>query len=181
VILGGARRHPDKRRERHAVRARSAARHQTCAARFLHLAADAAVSFGVVVAGIGILFTGWLWLDPLAGLAIAVAIVWSTWGLLRDSVALALNAVPSTSIRAWCAPTCPGSRVSRRCTICTSGRLSTTETALTVHLVIPGGHPGDGFMADVCRELRARYHVHHATIQIETGAQPCELAPDHVV
>ena len=59
--------------------------------------------------------------------------------------------------------------------------MSTTETALTVHLVIPGGHPGDGFMAEVCKELRARYHVHHATIQIETGAHPCELAPDHVV
>jgi cobalt-zinc-cadmium efflux system protein len=50
-----------------------------------------------------------------------------------------------------------------------------------VHLVIPGGHPGDAFTAEVCKELRARYHVHHATIQIETGAQPCELAPDHVV
>jgi len=59
--------------------------------------------------------------------------------------------------------------------------MSTTETALTVHLVIPGGHPGDAFMAEVCKELRARYHVHHATIQIETGAHPCELAPDHVV
>src|SRR6266571_2729781 len=59
--------------------------------------------------------------------------------------------------------------------------MSTTETALTVHLVIPGGHPGDAFMAEVCRELRARYHVHHSTIQIETGAHPCELAPDHVV
>jgi cobalt-zinc-cadmium efflux system protein len=59
--------------------------------------------------------------------------------------------------------------------------MSTTETALTVHLVIPGGHPGDAFTAEVCKELRAHHHVHHSTIQIETGAQPCELAPDHVV
>jgi cobalt-zinc-cadmium efflux system protein len=50
-----------------------------------------------------------------------------------------------------------------------------------VHLVIPGGHPGDAFTTEVCKELRAHYHVHHATIQIETGAHPCELAPDHVV
>ena len=148
---------------------------------FLHLAADAAVSLGVVVAGIGILFTGWLWLDPATGLVIAVAIVWSTWGLLRDSVALALNAVPEHI----------DPRVVRTYLSLLAGvaevhdlhiwAMSTTETALTVHLVIPGGHPGDAFMAEVCKELRARYHVHHATIQIETGAHPCELAPDHVV
>jgi len=133
---------------------------------FLHLAADA---------------TGWLWLDPLTGLVIAVAIVWSTWGLLRDSVALALNAVPEHI----------NPRVVRTYLSLLAGvtevhdlhiwAMSTTETALTVHLVIPGGHPGDAFMAEVCKELRARYHVHHATIQIETGAHPCELAPDHVV
>jgi cobalt-zinc-cadmium efflux system protein len=148
---------------------------------FLHLAADAAVSLGVVFAGIGILYTGWLWLDPLAGLAIAAAIVWSTWGLLRDSVALALDAVPEHI----------DPRVVRTYLSKLGGvtevhdlhiwPMSTTETALTVHLVIPAGHPGDAFTAEVCRELRARYHVHHATIQIETGAHPCELAPDHVV
>ena len=148
---------------------------------FLHLAADAAVSLGVVVAGLGILYTGWLWLDPLAGLVIAGVIVWSTWGLLRDSVALALDAVPEHI----------DPRVVRTYLLTLAGvtevhdlhiwPMSTTETALTVHLVMPGGHPGDAFTADVCKELRAHYHVHHATIQIETGAQPCELAPDHVV
>ena len=85
ILINGASAMLFARDRRHDVNMRGA---------FLHLAADAAVSLGVVVAGIGILYTGWLWLDPLTGLAIAVAIVWSTWGLLRDSVALALNAVP---------------------------------------------------------------------------------------
>ena len=148
---------------------------------FLHLAADAAVSLGVVVAGIGILYTGWLWLDPLAGLVIAAVIVWSTWGLLRDSVALALDAVPEhidpRVVRAYLA-TLAGVTEVHDLHI---WAMSTSETALTVHLVRPGGHPGDAFTAEVCKELRAHYHVHHSTIQIETGAQPCELAPDHVV
>jgi cobalt-zinc-cadmium efflux system protein len=148
---------------------------------FLHLAADAAVSLGVVVAGIGILYTGWLWLDPLAGLVIAMAIVWSTWGLLRDSVTLALDAVPE-----HIDPRAVRTYLSRLAGVTEVHDLhiwamSTTETALTVHLVIPGGHPGDAFTAEVCKELRAHHHVHHSTIQIETGAQPCELAPDHVV
>jgi cobalt-zinc-cadmium efflux system protein len=148
---------------------------------FLHLAADAAVSLGVVVAGIGIVFTGWLWLDPLVGLLIAAAIVASTWTLLRDSTALALNAVPGhidpASVRAYLA-SLPGVAEVHDLHI---WGMSTTETALTAHLVMPGGNPGDRFMADLCRELRAHHHVHHPTIQIETGAHPCELAPDHVV
>jgi cobalt-zinc-cadmium efflux system protein len=148
---------------------------------FLHLAADAAVSLGVVVAGIGILYTGWLWLDPLAGLAIAAVIVWSTWGLLRDSVALALDAVPEhidpRVVRAYLSKLTGVTEVHDL----HIWPMSTTETALTAHLVMPGGHPGDAFTAEVCKELRAHYHVHHSTIQIETGAQPCELAPDHVV
>jgi len=148
---------------------------------FLHLAADAVVSLGVVVAGVGIIFTGWLWLDPLTGLVIAVAIVWSTWGLLRDSVALALNAVPEhidpRAVRGYLSKLAGVNEVHDL----HIWAMSTTETALTVHLVMPGGHPGDAFTAEICKELRAHYHVHHATIQIETGAQPCELAPDHVV
>lgn len=150
-------------------------------AAFLHLIADAAVSAGVVLAGVGILFTGWLWLDPFAGLLIAAAIVWTTWGLLRDSVTLALNAVPAHI----------DPRVVRGFLSALTGvaevhdmhiwAMSTTETALTVHLVMPDGHPGDAFTAEICRELRTRYQVHHATIQIETGSHPCELAPDHVV
>jgi len=150
-------------------------------AAFLHLVADAGISVGVVVAGIGILYTGWLWLDPAAGLLIAAAIVWSTWGLLRDSVALALNAVPEhidpRAVRAYLSKLNGVSEVHDL----HIWAMSTTETALTVHLVMPSGNPGDAFTAEICRELRAHHHVHHATVQIETGAQPCELAPDHVV
>ena len=150
-------------------------------AAFLHLAADAAVSLGVVLAAWLTLATGWLWLDPAMGLVIAVVIVVGTWGLLRDSVALALNAVPGhidpAKVRAFLATL---SGVTEVHDLHIWG-MSTTETALTVHLVIPGGHPGDAFMSDVCKQLHERFHVQHPTIQIETGAHPCALAPDHVV
>ncbi|MGC2519236.1 MAG: cation diffusion facilitator family transporter [Burkholderiales bacterium] len=148
---------------------------------FLHMAADAAVSLGVVVAGVAIIFTGWLWLDPLAGLIIAVAIVASTWGLLRDSTALALDAVPGhidpAGVREYLSKLAGVAEVHDL----HIWAMSTTETALTVHLVMPGGHPGDAFTAGVCKELHERFHVQHPTIQIETGSQPCALAPDHVV
>jgi cobalt-zinc-cadmium efflux system protein len=150
-------------------------------AAFLHLAADAAISLGVVIAAALTLATGWLWLDPAMGIAIALVIVVGTWGILRDSVALALNAVPAhidpTNVRAYLAKLSGVAEVHDL----HIWAMSTTETALTVHLVMPKGHPGDAFTAEICRELRAHHHVHHATIQIETGAQPCELAPDHVV
>lgn len=148
---------------------------------FLHMAADAAVSLGVVIAGITIAFTGWLWLDPLAGLAIAIVIIASTWSLLREATALALDAVPAhidpAQVRAWLAQLAGVAEVHDL----HIWGMSATETALTVHLVMPGGHPGDGFLARVCDELGDRFHVHHPTIQIETGAHACELAPDHVV
>jgi len=112
---------------------------------------------------------------------IAAAIVWSTWGLLRDSVALALNAVPEhidpRAVRGYLSKLAGVTEVHDL----HIWAMSTTETALTAHLVMPGGHPGDDFTAEICKELRVHYHVHHATIQIETGAQACELAPDHVV
>jgi len=150
-------------------------------AAFLHLVADAGISAGVVVAGVGILFTGWLWLDPATGLLIAAAIVLSTWGLLRDSVALALNAVPEhidpRAVRGYLSKLAGVTEVHDL----HIWAMSTTETALTVHLVMPGGHPKDDFTAEICKELRMHHRVHHATIQIETGEQPCELAPDHVV
>jgi cobalt-zinc-cadmium efflux system protein len=148
---------------------------------FLHMAGDAAVSLGVAVAGVGIVFTGWLWLDPLVGLFIAAVIVASTWVLLRDSAALALNAVPGhidpAKLRAYLEKL-PGVGEVHDLHV---WAMSTTETALTVHLVMPSGHPGDGFMTSVCAELREKFGVQHPTIQVETGAHPCELAPDHVV
>jgi cobalt-zinc-cadmium efflux system protein len=150
---------------------------------FLHMAADAAVSLGVVLAGVAMLYTGWIWLDPLMSLMIAAVIVGSTWGLLRDSVNLSLHAVPSRIdtglIRGYF---CALDGVTEIHDLHIWG-MSTTETALTVHLVMPDGHPGDRFLAQLCLELRGRFGVGHATIQVETGdaLHPCTLAPDHVV
>src|SRR5581483_8643853 len=161
-------------RHRHDINVRGA---------FLHLLADAAVSAGTVLAGLGIVATGWLWLDPVTGLVIAAAIVASTWTLLRDSVSLALNAVPGhidpRGVRSYLSRL-PGVTEVHDLHI---WGMSTTETALTAHLVMPAGHPGDGYLATVCGELRGSFRVQHATIQIETGdtAHPCPLASDRVV
>ena len=149
---------------------------------YLHMAADAAVSLGVVVAGIGMVYTGWLWLDPVVSLAVSAVIVIGTWGLLRDSVRLALAAVPEgieiESVRAFLAGL---SGVAEVHDLHIWG-MSTTETALTAHLVMPQGHPGDAFLADVCTRLQNEYRIGHATIQVETDpSRACALAPDSVV
>lgn len=149
---------------------------------YLHMAADAAVSAGVVVAGLVIYLTGWLWLDPLVSLAIAVVIVAGTWGLLRDSVAMSLAAVPAgidpAEVRAMLAGRPGVSRVHDL----HIWSMSTNEVALTAHLVIPSGHPGDSFLHDLAEELKAHHGIGHVTLQIETDADSaCTLAPDHVV
>jgi cobalt-zinc-cadmium efflux system protein len=150
-------------------------------AAFLHLATDALVSLGVVLVGVGVLSTGWTWLDPAASLVIAAIIIAGTWGLLRDTLRLSLHAVP---------PHVNADAV-RDHLVAMAGvaeihdlhiwGMSTTETALTVHLVMPAGHPGDGILAQLCRELHERFRIGHATIQVETGEHPCALAPDQVV
>jgi cobalt-zinc-cadmium efflux system protein len=149
---------------------------------FLHMAADAVVSLGVVLAGIGIVYTGWLWLDPITSLIISVVIVAGTWGLLRDSVRLALQAVPEgieiELVRAYLADI-PGVTGVHDLHI---WGMSTTDTALTAHLVMPQGHPGDAFVARISERLREQFNIGHATIQVEIDAtHPCALAPDHVV
>jgi len=150
---------------------------------FLHMVADALVSVGVIAAGVAILYTGWLWIDPAVSLAIAVVILAGTWGLLRESVQLALHGVPeridaAAVRRHLCA--LPGVMEIHDLHI---WGMSTTETALTVHLVMPAGHPGDDFLAAVCHEVHQRFGIGHATLQVETasGRVPCALAPDHVV
>ena len=150
---------------------------------YLHMAADAGVSLGVAVAGVGILFTGWAWLDPAASLLIVAAIFIGTWGLLRDSVKLALQAAPENvnpaEVRRYLAGL-PGVAEVHDLHI---WAMSTTETALTAHLVMPGGHPGDAFFTDVVDHIEHAFEIGHVTLQVETGsaASPCVLAPDHVV
>ena len=137
---------------------------------FMHMAADALVSVGVVAAGVLILLTGARWIDPVTSLAIVAIIGWGTWGLLKDSVKMGLHAVPDTidegEVRAYLEGL-PGVDAVHDLHI---WPMSTTETALTAHLVMPGGHRGDGFLHEVTHELEHRFGIGHATVQIETGA-----------
>jgi cobalt-zinc-cadmium efflux system protein len=149
---------------------------------FLHMAADAGISLGVLVSGALILATGWRWLDPLTSLIISAIIVWGTWGLLRDSVNLALHAVPPgidpIEVRAKLERFEGVTRIHDL----HIWPMSTTETALTCHLVMPAGHPGDAFIAGVAKTLHREFGIQHSTLQIECDeAAACELAPDHVV
>jgi len=138
-------------------------------AAFLHMLADAAVSMAVVIVGLALIYTDWVWLDPSISLLIVTIILIGTWGLLKEAFKLALSAVPSNinpiaiddylkqldgvsdihDLHIW--------------------GLSTTENALTVHLVMPNGHPGDEFIDMVIAELKHEFSVHHATLQIELG------------
>ena len=149
---------------------------------YLHMAADAAVSAGVVVAGLVILQTGWLWLDPIVSLVIAGVIVWSTWGLLCESVALSLSAIPAQvdrrAVETYLAER-PGVVALHDLHI---WALSTTEIALTAHLVMPAGPPGDAFLLATADELQQRFGIAHATMQIEARADAaCRLVPETVV
>jgi cobalt-zinc-cadmium efflux system protein len=148
---------------------------------FVHMAADAAIAVGVVLAGAIIIFTGWNWIDPVASLAINAVIVWGTWGVLRDSVAMALDLVPSTvdpaAVREYL-QTRPGVTAVHDLHI---WPLSTTQTALSAHLVKPDAEVDDAMIAQVCCELEERFAIGHATIQLERGdaAHPCKQEADH--
>lgn len=150
---------------------------------FLHMAADAGVSLGVVLAGIGILATGWLWFDPVVSLIIVLVVVISTWQLLQGSLSLALDAVPAgiepLAVRTYLAELPNVAQVHDL----HIWAMSTTETALTAHLVMPAGFPGDAFLAKVCQELHDSFGIEHTTLQVETGdpSHPCSLAPDHCI
>ncbi len=134
---------------------------------FLHMAADAAVSAGVIVAGLVILLSGWWWLDPVVSLVINAIIVWGTWGLLRDSFDMTMDAVPAgvdlLSVQGYFR-SLPGINDLHHLHI---WPLSTTETALTVHLVKPQTEGDDELLGRVSRELNERFNIDHATIQFE--------------
>ena len=149
---------------------------------FVHMVADAAVSLGVVVAGGVIILTGWNWLDPTVSLAISAVIVWGTWGLLREAVNHSLDAVPSEidpkDVSNYLSGL-PGVDAIHDLHV---WAMSTTETALTCHLVMPKGHPGDEFLEKLYHQLHDKFGIEHPTLQIELGnAGACKLAPDHVV
>ena len=150
---------------------------------FLHMAADAAISAGVVIAGFAILWTGFSWIDPVVSLVISAVIIWGTWELLRESTNLALQAVPKSieteKVESYLAQL-PGVARVHDLHI---WAMSTTETALTVHLVKPDGNIDDGLLARVCDDLQRHFQIGHVTIQLECGseAHPCKQAADHAV
>src|SRR5689334_23178124 len=150
---------------------------------FLHLAADALVTAGVVAAGIVIWLTNGLWLDPAVSLVVSAVIIIGTWSLLKSAIGLALDAVPegidAVAVRAHLL-SLPGVTGLHDLHI---WGMSTTETALTCHLIMPQGHPGDAALNGMAEQLHHRFGIQHATIQIELADTDvaCALTPEHVV
>lgn len=136
---------------------------------FLHMIADAAVSAGVVVAGLAVKLTGLSWIDPAVSLVVVLVILLGTWGLFRDSLAMALGGVPGAID-----PQAVIAHLSQQPGILGVHHLhiwpmSTTASALTAHLVMPDGHPGDAFLADLALMMDELFDIRHATFQVETG------------
>lgn len=140
---------------------------------YLHMAADALVSLGVVLAGVGIILSGAWWIDPLVSLVIVAVIAWGTWGLARDSLTMGLLAVPAqidlAEVKQHLA-SIDGVTAVHDLHV---WPMSTTETALTAHLVMPGRPASDGFLRELADSLQARFGVGHSTLQVESGDNPC--------
>lgn len=140
---------------------------------YLHMAADAAVSLGVVLAGLAIVLTGLAWIDPLVSLVILGVIAWGTWGLARDSLAMGLLAAPARIDLAEVRQHLAGLEGVTAVHDLHVWPMSTTEVALTAHLVMPGRPAKDSFLRDLAHSLEHRFGVGHATIQVESGEEPC--------
>jgi cobalt-zinc-cadmium efflux system protein len=151
---------------------------------YLHMLADAIVSLGVVVAGFIMLKTGLNWIDPVVSIVVSLVIMKGTWGLLKESLKLALGAVPNGINRVEVQKFLMSKKGVSKVHDLHIWGMSTTENALTAHLVMPAGHPGDSFLHHVSEELNVQFKIHHATLQIEFGNDPnhaCALEPDEVV
>ncbi|UYV15605.1 cation diffusion facilitator family transporter [Porphyrobacter sp. ULC335] len=140
---------------------------------YLHMATDALVSFGVVVAGLAILVTGIWWIDPAVSLVILAVIAWGTWGLARDSLTMGLLAAPARIDLAQVKQHLASFDGVTAVHDLHVWPMSTTEVALTAHLVMPGRPAADSFLRDVAASLEARFGVGHATLQVESGEAPC--------
>ena len=149
---------------------------------YLHMLADAAISLGVVATGALVMLTGWVALDPIVSLAVVAVIVWGTWDLLRQAVDLAMQAVPPgidpERVRSFLESQAGVARIHDL----HIWPMSTTETALTTHLVMPAGCSSDEFLAQVTEGLKRDFGIAHATLQVERGdGRVCPLEPDNVV
>lgn len=151
---------------------------------YLHMLADAIISLGVALSAALFIFTKWTWIDPVVSILVSLIILKSTWSLLKESFELAIKAVPKginlNQIHQFLSSS-PGVQKIHDLHI---WGMSTTENALTAHLVIPSGHPGDEFLAKLTADLKSKYNIHHTTIQIELGNTQvfkCELESDDVV
>lgn len=152
-------------------------------AAFFHLLGDALIAVSVMLSGLIVMKTGLRWVDPLIALAVSAVIVYGTWSVLRDSAELALHAVPrgidAAEVREWLIQ----QRGVGEIHDLHIWAMSTRETALTAHLVIPDGYPGDDFLQELGRQMEHKFGICHVTLQTETGSgsAPCALAPEHVV
>ena len=140
---------------------------------YLHMAADALVSLGVVIAGVVIILTGIWWIDPLVSLVIVAVIAWGTWGLARDSLTMGLLAVPARIDLAEVKQHLANFDGVTAVHDLHVWPMSTTETALTAHLVMPGRPASDSFLREIADSLEARFGVGHSTLQVESGESPC--------
>ena len=148
---------------------------------YLHMVADALVSAGVVVAGLLILATGWLWIDPVTSLIVAALIFVATTDMARESTGMALAGVPRSIDPDAVEAQLNGLPGVARVHDLHIWPMSTTETVLTAHLVVPAGHPGDAFLADARARLRERFGIGHVTLQVERGVpEDCgDCGPGH--
>jgi cobalt-zinc-cadmium efflux system protein len=150
---------------------------------FLHLAGDAAIALGVLVSGGVVLATGWLIVDPIVSLMVSAVVLGSTWSLLRKSLGLIVDAVPEginpDEVRQFLASQLHVLEVHDL----HIWAMSTTETALTAHLIMPRSTCESRFLGDLCVELRTRFKIDHATLQVEDEEAPdgCKLAPEEHV
>lgn len=137
---------------------------------FLHMAADAGVSLGVVIAGLLITLSGWIWIDPIVGIAIAIVISIGTWGLLRESFNLSMDAVPSQididEVRTFL-HSIDGVENLHDLHIWS---MSTTEIALSTHIVVKNNDYNSRILQEICQGLSHKFNINHPTIQIETTA-----------
>jgi cobalt-zinc-cadmium efflux system protein len=141
---------------------------------YLHMAADAAISLGVLVAGVIVGYTGWNWLDPLVSVVIVVFIVISTWSLLTQSLRMMMAAVPDNVDRAGIEQFLRSQPGVAKVSDLHIWAMSTTENALTAQLVTPAGYPGDGAIDAISKQLREDFAIQHSTLQVRLGESELE-------